>query len=102
MGVDGQAFKEGLNQLLFSCAILMDDAHQLIEDKKVRAFSGHWEADEIGTKDGVKIFRPTKFLSAGLTDKPNLPVQLFNQKESAPMYTQSILIEGTNCKRRPA
>ena len=67
--------------------ILTDEGEQLVASKQVRALSGRWLADEylgeemIGGKL-MKVFRPTQFLSAGLTNRPNLPVELFNEAET--------------------
>lgn len=51
-----------------------------------RALSGRWFAEEVGEemRDGqcVKIFRPDVFKSAGLTNQPNLPVELLNEFEA--------------------
>lgn len=72
--------------------ILTDDGAALVASKKVRAFSGRWEADEYlgeevinGTK--TKVFRPTRFLSAGMTASPNLPVEMFNEKTTSEAVT---------------
>lgn len=67
--------------------VLTDEGEELVATGKVRALSGRWAADEyvgeelIGGKL-MKVFRPTQFLSAGLTDRPNLPVELFNEAET--------------------
>lgn len=67
---------------LFCKAVFTNEGAALIETKKRRAFSGYWDADPIGEENGVKIFRPTKLISAALTNRPNLPVQLLNEKET--------------------
>ena len=53
------------------------------EKPKYKALSGRWNADDAGEDKGTKIFRPTVFLSAGLTNQPNLPVQLLNEKDDS-------------------
>ena len=58
---------------------MTDEGEQLIANKQYRALSGRWEAEYVGEENGAKVYRPTKFLSAGLTNQPNLPVQLLNE-----------------------
>lgn len=66
--------------------ILTDEGEELVATKKVRAFSSRWETDFVGEEmiNGklTPVFRPTRFLSAGMTDKPNLPVEMFNEQET--------------------
>jgi phage I-like protein len=62
---------------------LTEEGEALIANKTYRALSGRWEAEYVGEENGVKIYRPTKFYSAGLTNNPNLPVQLMNESEQA-------------------
>lgn len=62
---------------------LTDEGDQLVASKKYRALSGRWEAEFVCEENGVNIYRPTKFISAGLTNQPNLPVQLLNEAETA-------------------
>ena len=64
---------------LYGEPILTDDGEKLIASKTYRALSGRWSAEFVGQEDGVNIYRPVKFLSAGLTNQPNLPVQLLNE-----------------------
>jgi hypothetical protein len=66
---------------LYGEPILTDDGEKLISSKAYRALSGRWSAEFVGQEDGVNIYRPVKFLSAGLTNQPNLPVQLLNEVE---------------------
>lgn len=73
--------------------ILTDDGEALVANKSVRALSGRWEADEYLGEEVIggmkfKVFRPTRFLSAGLTDRPNLPVEMFNEAEAQQQETQ--------------
>jgi phage I-like protein len=69
---------------LYGEPILTDDGEKLIASKTYRALSGRWAAEFVGQEDGVNIYRPVKFLSAGLTNQPNLPVQLLNEAEPNP------------------
>jgi hypothetical protein len=69
---------------LYGEPILTDDGEKLIASKAYRALSGRWAAEFVGQEDGVNIYRPVKFLSAGLTNQPNLPVQLLNEAQPNP------------------
>lgn len=65
--------------------VLTEQGDALIGSKKYRALSGRWDAEDTGiVENGLKIYRPVKFLSAGLTNTPNLPVQLLNEAETEP------------------
>ncbi len=70
----------------FGELLLTEEGEALVSGRRYRALSGRWEAEYIGEENGVKIYRPTKFHSAGLTNNPNLPVQLLN--EAAPATSQ--------------
>jgi hypothetical protein len=60
--------------------IFTNEGRDLIDTKTFRALSGRWEAQPDGEdENGVPIYRPTRFISAGLTNTPNLPVQLLNE-----------------------
>jgi hypothetical protein len=72
---------------LYGEPILTDDGEKLIASKTYRALSGRWAAEWVGQEDGVNIYRPVKFLSAGLTNSPNLPVQLLNETFPADLIT---------------
>ncbi|HWF18584.1 MAG TPA: phage protease [Verrucomicrobiae bacterium] len=81
MIVDLQARANGL----FCKPVFTREGSELVETRKLRAFSPYWTASEIGEQPGadgkpVKIFRPEHLNSAGLTNNPNLPVQLLNEK----------------------
>jgi Mu-like prophage I protein len=70
---------------LFCKPVFTNEGSELVEMRKLRAFSPYWTASEIGEQTGadgrrVKIFRPEHLNSAGLTNNPNLPVQLLNEK----------------------
>jgi hypothetical protein len=67
---------------LYGEPVLTEEGEQIIAEKQYRALSGRWEAEEVGEENGTKIYRPTKFISAGLTNQPNLPVQLLNEAET--------------------
>jgi len=46
----------------FGEPILTEEGEALIASKKVRALSGRWDAEEIGVEDGIKIYRPRRFI----------------------------------------
>ena len=69
---------------LFCKPVFTNEGSELVETRKLRAFSAYWTAREIGEQPGpdgrrLKIFRPDALKSAGLTNHPNLPVQLLNE-----------------------
>jgi len=66
---------------LYGEVILTEEGESIITSGKARSLSGRWSVEYVGTENGQKIFRPTRFLSAGLTNAPNLPVQLMNEAE---------------------
>lgn len=69
---------------LFGKPVFTNEGMELLP--KYPALSGRWTAEDIGeeTHQGqrVKVFRPDVLKSAGLTDKPNLPVELLNEFEA--------------------
>lgn len=69
---------------LFGKPVFSNEGIALLE--KFPAFSGRWTATLVGeeTINGqrVQVFRPDVFKSAGLTDRPNLPVELLNELTS--------------------
>ena len=67
---------------LYCKPVFTNEGSEIIESKKLRAFSGYWDAEEIGEYQGSKVYRPSKLISAALTNRPNLPVQLLNEKET--------------------
>jgi len=77
---------------LYGEPILTDDGEKLIASKTYRALSGRWAAEFVGQEDGVNIYRPVKFLSAGLTNQPNLPVQLLNEVQPTPKLNMTKII----------
>jgi hypothetical protein len=61
-----------------------DEGRTLLEQGHYKFLSPYWEADEIATEQGRKIFRPKRLISVGLTNQPNIPV-LPLANESAPI-----------------
>lgn len=72
---------------LYGQPIMTEAGERLIASKKYRALSARWAAEYVNSEDGTKIYRPVKFLSAGLTNSPNLPVQLMNEAETTTKKT---------------
>lgn len=61
-----------------------EEGEQLIASRQYRALSGRWDAEFACEENGLKVCTPVRFRSAGLTNEPNLPVQLLNESEQAP------------------
>jgi hypothetical protein len=63
---------------MFAEPVLTADGEKLVASKKYPGISGHWDTEDTGefTNDGMRIFRPLNFLSAGLVKQPNLPTFL--------------------------
>ena len=56
-----------------------NEAVEAVDRGDVNALSGYWEAAEVAVDGDKKIFRPMVLKSVGFTNKPNLPVELFNE-----------------------
>jgi hypothetical protein len=69
---------------LYGLPVFTNEGSELVEKKLRRAFSGRiGEAEPCGEDaQGVPIYRPTELISAGLTNKPHLPVHFFNSDGS--------------------
>ncbi len=95
MIVDLEARADGL----FCKPVFTPEGSDLVENRKLRAFSAYWSAREISGQPGaagrfLKLYRPDFLKSAGLTNHPNLPVHLLNEAQppsSAPVKKQIIL-----------
>jgi len=97
MIVDLQARADGL----FCKPVFTNEGSELVETRKLRAFSAYWTAQEVGEQAGaggetLKIYRPDTLKSAGLTNNPNLPVQLLNEKEGG---TEGVATLATDSQR---
>ena len=82
MIVDLEARADGL----FCKPVFTPEGGELVEGRRLRAFSAYWSAREIGGQAGpdgrfLKLYRPDFLKSAGLTNHPNLPVQLLNEAQ---------------------
>jgi hypothetical protein len=69
---------------LYGLPIFTNEGSDLVENKKRRAFSGNiGSSEECGQNEkGLPIYRPTELYSAGLTNKPHLPVHFFNADDT--------------------
>ncbi len=69
---------------LYCKPVFTNEGMTLVESRAYRAFSGHWSACEIARNGAStkRIFRPDALKSAGLTNHPNLPVHLLNERDS--------------------
>ena len=89
--VDLEAREDGL----WGKPVLTEEGSALVENETYRALSPFWQAVEVGEERGVKIFRPRMFRSAGLTNRPNLPVrELMNEQtnnETNTMIRETVL-----------
>lgn len=70
----------------FGEPILTEDGEKIVASPKPIFLSGRWDAeptDETVERGGqtLRVFRPVKFLSAGLTNTPRLPVQMMNSTD---------------------
>ncbi len=55
----------------------------LLRNAHFKFYSPYWEAREIGSEDGRRVYRPVALLSVGLTNQPNIPVRpLANEDRS--------------------
>ncbi len=67
---------------LWGKPIFTNDGMNLIERGEYKHMSAHWDATVIGEDKGKLVCRPIVFKSAGLTNRPNLPVKQFiNEKD---------------------
>lgn len=66
---------------LYGEPILTHEGEQLVTQTNCKFPSARWEADEVGEENGLKIYRPSRLLSVGLTPSPNLPVQMMNEMD---------------------
>ena len=48
---------------------------EILRNAHFKYLSPYWEAREIGTENGRRIYRPVALLSVGLTNQPNIPVK---------------------------
>jgi hypothetical protein len=96
MIVDLEARADGL----FCKPVFTPEGSDLVETRRLRAFSAYWSAREIGGGPGpggkfLRLYRPDFLKSAGLTNHPNLPVQLLNeaQPQTPPPVKKQIIID---------
>lgn len=85
---DLQAREDGL----YGRLVLTDEGAELVDGKKFVALSPYWTANEVQTEGGKTIYSPAIFRSAGLTNRPNLPVRhLMNEKKEHNMEKSKII-----------
>jgi hypothetical protein len=96
MIIDLQVRADGL----YCKPVFTNEGSELVESKKLRAFSAYWSALEIGIQPGpdgrsIKLYRPDLLKSAGLTNHPNLPVHLLNeaQPQPNPIVKKQVIID---------
>jgi hypothetical protein len=65
-------------QGLYCMPIFNDEGDSMLSTKKGLGFSGRWVGEPTGEENGQLVYKPVRFISAGLTDSPNLPVELLN------------------------
>ena len=69
--------------------VLTEEGADLVESKKFVALSPYWTANAVGENN---IYSPAIFRSAGLTNRPNLPVRhLMNEKQKTNMDKAKII-----------
>lgn len=65
---------------LYCLPVFNESGADLLLNKPRLGLSAHWDGEPALGDDGRLVFRPTRFISAGLTTTPNLPVTLLNSK----------------------
>src|SRR5581483_9879065 len=80
---------------LYCKPVFTNEGSELIESKTYRAFSGYWSAQQVGEENGKTIFRPDLLKSAGLTNRPNLPVHLMNEGRASVPTGPDISVPGS-------
>ena len=76
---------------LYCKPVFTNEGSELVEAKKYRAFSGYWSAERVGEDGGRAVFRPDFLKSAGLTNRPNLPVHLMNEQHAPQSEAPAVL-----------
>jgi hypothetical protein len=69
-----------------------NDGLEYIDANQGLGFSARWSGNEAGEQDGKPVYRPASLKSIGLTQRPNLPVELINDDEP-PGQPQDIMKE---------
>jgi hypothetical protein len=52
-----------------------DAGLDLVRNAHFKFYSPYWEAREIGSEKGRRVYRPVALISVGLTNQPNIPVR---------------------------
>ncbi|MEW6306187.1 MAG: phage protease [Verrucomicrobiota bacterium] len=90
--VDLEARADGL----YGLPVFTNGGSDLVERKRLVALSPYWTARQTGEVNGIPIFTPDELKSAGLTNRPNLPVRhLLNERPAAstPNPTQKPIMD---------
>lgn len=69
---------EAREQGLYCLPIFNARGSDLLGTKPGLGFSAYWKGEPDSAEGGHLVYKPTRFLSAGLTSTPNLPVELLN------------------------
>lgn len=77
---------------LYGRPVFSNEGIALLESQSGLAFSARWSAAPAGEEGGKKIFRPDRLLSAGLTTRPNLPVEAVNETPAMDLTKLIILL----------
>jgi len=63
---------------LYCLPVFNDLGARLLESSGKLGFSAYWKGDPDSEEGGSLIYKPARFVSAGLTPTPNLPVEFLN------------------------
>lgn len=70
---------EAREDALMGLPIFNSEGGELLAGSAQLGFSGRWVGMPTGeVRDGMPVYRPTKFKSVGMVTKPNLPVEMLN------------------------
>lgn len=53
--------------------VLSNEGADLVQNEKLHFISPRWDAAQIGERSGVPVWVPTRMISVGLVDRPNIP-----------------------------
>ncbi len=72
-----------------------NEGESLLNQSRKLYFSGRWTSNELPSENGKRIFRPDVLKSAGLTARPNLPVQHVNERkpQTPPEMNKKLIID---------
>ena len=74
---------------------------QLVEQKQYKFYSPVWNAQDGGKRNGQNILIPTRFVSLGLTNEPNIPVlPLANEGGNGELAARATALRKFRAERR--